>query len=272
MSASNVNSRAVLSGGEERESSPSGSSSSYPDYTRAEALDVKVVVIGDFGVGKSSLIRQLALRTFVPSSMATIGVEFTEYRGFPPLIDHDARVTQRVSCQLWDIAGQQYCSSMTRQYYRGSHAAIVVADVTRPETLDVANEWRRDFLDKTRGDSMGARKGPTRGVLDELPVFLICNKTDLPSKLNQEEVQQLAEDGGFARCSFVSAKSFDEVKRAFHEAVEYAVAVAQVSAESKEGGGVRASSAQVHLRRSMARGGGIQDTNSRPAQKKCCKE
>ena len=243
-----------------REGSAS-TTNTYPEYTRLEAMDVKVVVIGDFGVGKSSLIRQLALRTFVPSSMATIGVEFTEYRGFEPLVDHDAQEVQRVTCQLWDIAGQQYCSSMTRQYYRGSHVAIVVADVTRPETLDVANEWRRDFLDKTRGECSG----------QQLPVFLLCNKTDLPSKLIQEEVRQLANDGGFEQCTFVSAKSYAEVKAAFHDTIRCAVEL--VLQSNKEGsGGPRGSSAatNVHLRRSMARGGNS-NTDGTSGKKKCCK-
>ena len=192
-----------------------------------ETMKFKVVVLGDYSVGKSSLIRQLTQRIFSLQSMATIGVEFKEYHTRIPMnsspillsllaaeggnaasssasapqegatsgggggsrhyrqsVRHRAGAgttaasnasfnsaiggggvgngslgssshqqqqqshQQPVSVQIWDIAGQQYCSAMTRQYYRGAHAAIIVADLSKPSTFGVTLDWRSDFSEK----------------------------------------------------------------------------------------------------------------------------
>jgi hypothetical protein len=97
---------------------------------------LKIVVVGDYGVGKTSLIRQLTQRQFLVHTGTTIGVEFKEQR-FPDAV-----------LQIWDIAGQQYMSSMTKQYYRWASAAIVCVDISKESTFDVALDWRRDVLEK----------------------------------------------------------------------------------------------------------------------------
>jgi small GTP-binding protein len=83
----------------------------------------KVLILGDAGVGKSSLIKNLTNLAFDPSSKATIGVEFST-----KLLTLDSG--KRVKLQLWDTAGQERYRSITASFFRGAAGAIVVYDVT----------------------------------------------------------------------------------------------------------------------------------------------
>lgn len=88
----------------------------------------KYIIIGNTGVGKTCLMRQFSDKKFSAEHDSTLGVEF-EARNL-----HLGDKTVRI--QMWDTAGQEQYQSITRSYYRGTVAAILVYDVTTRKTFD----------------------------------------------------------------------------------------------------------------------------------------
>ena len=122
---------------------------------------LKVLVVGEMGTGKTSLIRQYVQGFFSEFYKTTIGVDFATKE-----LEWDDKTT--VSLQLWDIAGQERYGNMTRVYYQEAVAAFVVFDVTRLQSLDMVKEWKKDIDEKVLTS------------LDKpIPCLLLGNKIDL---------------------------------------------------------------------------------------------
>ncbi|CAJ0581169.1 unnamed protein product, partial [Mesorhabditis spiculigera] len=93
----------------------------------------KVLIIGDSGVGKSSLLLRFAENSFRENFITTIGVDF-KLKTF--VVDG-----QRIKLQIWDTAGQERFRTITSTYYRGTHGVIVVYDITAGETFANVKRW-----------------------------------------------------------------------------------------------------------------------------------
>ncbi|XP_031703284.1 ras-related protein Rab-32 [Anarrhichthys ocellatus] len=124
----------------------------------------KVLVIGDVGVGKSSVILRYVNKRFHETYKASIGVDFAL-----KTIEWDAKTVVRV--QFWDIGGQERFRKMSRVYYKGAMGAVVVFDITNSSTLEAASEWKRDLDSKVCLDS-------GRPV----PAVLLANKCDMTGR------------------------------------------------------------------------------------------
>lgn len=94
---------------------------------------VKIVVVGDKSVGKSSLVLRFCEDHFHSQYIATIGVDFRIRT-----MDIDGR---RVKLQVWDTAGEERFKAITKSYYRGAHGALIVYDCTDRHTFDSARYW-----------------------------------------------------------------------------------------------------------------------------------
>ena len=88
----------------------------------------KLLLIGDSGVGKSSLLLRFSDDTYETNFNSTIGVDFKI-----KTVDLDDKV---VKLQIWDTAGQERFRTITSSYYRGAHGIIVVYDVTELDTFN----------------------------------------------------------------------------------------------------------------------------------------
>ena len=99
------------------------------------ALDYnfKMLLIGDSGVGKSSLLLRFSNDTFADSYSSTIWIDFRS---------RSIRVEKNV-CKLdiWDTAGQERSSTITANYYRGSHGIVMVYDVTSNASFTRVKHW-----------------------------------------------------------------------------------------------------------------------------------
>eukprot|EP00002_Diphylleia_rotans_P016814 TRINITY_DN3264_c0_g2_i2.p1 TRINITY_DN3264_c0_g2~~TRINITY_DN3264_c0_g2_i2.p1 ORF type:complete len:169 (-),score=37.53 TRINITY_DN3264_c0_g2_i2:37-543(-) len=118
----------------------------------------KVVFLGDYACGKTSLIRRYVEGTFTPNYKLTIGVDFAVKN-----VEWNDSTT--VSLQLWDVAGHERFGCMTSVYYKYAIAAIIVYDLSRPSTFDPVLKWRDDLNSKV--------------VLsndEPVPVVLLANK------------------------------------------------------------------------------------------------
>lgn len=98
----------------------------------------KILLIGDFGVGKTSLIRRYVDNAFDDKYMTTIGVKISK-----KLLHIDD-----IECELliWDIEGATTTKSIPHSYFKGASGAIFVADVTRHETVLGINEHVNTFM------------------------------------------------------------------------------------------------------------------------------
>jgi len=122
----------------------------------------KILVVGDIGTGKTSIIKRYVHNIFSMSYKSTIGVEFAL-----KVINWDQNTEIRL--QLWDIAGQERFGNMTRVYYKEAVGVFVVFDVTRIATFEAAAKWKADIDSKVR---VGVEEKP-------IPVVLLANKIDL---------------------------------------------------------------------------------------------
>ncbi|XP_077449237.1 ras-related protein Rab-38b isoform X2 [Stigmatopora argus] len=150
----------------------------------------KVLVIGDLGVGKTSIIRRYVHQTFSHNYRATIGVDFAL-----KVLRWDADETVRL--QLWDIAGQERFGNMTRVYYREATGAMIVFDVTRPSTFEAVLRWKEDLDSKlTSGDGRG------------VATILLANKCEQGRTLANGglKIEQFCREHGFAGIFETSAK------------------------------------------------------------------
>ena len=166
----------------------------------------KVLVVGDVGVGKTSLVKQYAHGIWAPNYKATLGVDFS----LKEIFDVGLNTTIRV--QLWDIAGQERYKNLTRVYYNKAVAAVVVFDASNPASLAGAVEWLHDLEHKV--------------VLPDdtsIPCVLMANKIDLSNAVSRtaSEAQRLCEKHGFKSYFEVSAKTGKNVDKSMNWLVQY---------------------------------------------------
>ncbi len=152
----------------------------------------KIVVVGDIGTGKTSIIKRYVHNIFSMHYKSTIGVDFAL-----KVINWDQENVIRL--QLWDIAGQERFGNMTRVYYKEAVAAIVVFDVTRESTFEAVQKWKNDI--------------DTKVLLpngDNIPVILFANKCDLTKEFfydSKKIIDDFCEKYGFLTWFNTSAKN-----------------------------------------------------------------
>ena len=156
-------------------------------------LQKKVCVLGGFSVGKTSLVKRYVESIFSETYLTTVGVKIDK-----KTVELTGRM---VSLILWDIAGEDDLSSLRMSYLRGAAGYVLVADGTRPSTLEVALSLRR---------RVEADFGP-------LPFALLVNKNDLTEQwaVSDAELDQLRQDGWWVQSS--SARTGEGVEDAFHD-------------------------------------------------------
>lgn len=132
---------------------------------------LKIVVVGDSGVGKTCFLIRYVQDNFEEDTQPTLGVEFLS-----KIVQSE---THRIQLQLWDTAGQEVFRSVTKGYYRGSAGALIIFDLTNRDSFTNVERWLRDVKDV---------------ALDVVPV-LIGNKSDLVDKrqIKTEEAQAFAD-------------------------------------------------------------------------------
>ena len=100
----------------------------------------KVCLLGDFAVGKTSLVRRYVYNKFDSNYLATIGVQISRKE-----IVMQGKNPVQVTLVLWDLAGGEIFSKLEESYYRGGAGAFLVADISRPETFQSLNSYATTF-------------------------------------------------------------------------------------------------------------------------------
>ena len=112
-------------------------SSSATTTSRKKVL-LKLIILGDSGVGKTSLMNQYCNKRFSNQYKATIGADFLTKE---VMIDD-----KLVTLQIWDTAGQERFQSLGVAFYRGADACVLVYDITSEKSFEQLNSWRDEFL------------------------------------------------------------------------------------------------------------------------------
>ena len=151
----------------------------------------KICMLGGFAVGKTSLVRQFVFSLFEEKYLTTLGVK----------IDKKSLTVQgqELELMLWDLAGEDEFMKVRMSYLRGSSGYILVADGTRPDTLDTA---------------LKLQKGAEQAI-GKVPWLLMLNKSDLVDqwRIDEARIDTLRRDGWTV--FETSAKSRRGVEQAF---------------------------------------------------------
>ena len=173
------------------------SASDAPPKSTGGRRPRKIVLLGDFGVGKTSFGRRLAHGDFSTTTQATLGVAHfaCEVAGsYNPL-------AAAVKLEVWDTAGQERYRSLDtlRMYLRRAAGAVVVFDVTRGESFESA----KHVILQLRQDSDG-----TLDVESDMPIALACNKADLRTRdVDMAAVHEFARAQGVVCARETSCKT-----------------------------------------------------------------
>ena len=155
----------------------------------------KIILIGSSGVGKSSLIQRYTQKTFEDVYDCTIGVDF-----FTKTIDVNGKT---VKLQIWDTAGTEKYRSITSSYYRGSHCALIVFDLTSKESFESLPTWIENYYKNCNQEF-------------DKNVIMIGNKNDLSEKrdVTQEKINDFIKLNNLVYFE-TSAKTGENVDESF---------------------------------------------------------
>jgi len=156
----------------------------------------KVIIIGDSGVGKSSLLLRFVRKEFFESYKSTIGADFMSQE-----IKLD---NASVTLQLWDTAGQEKFQSLGSQFFRGADACIIVFDLSNQASYQHLHSWWELFI------KHASLKDPSL-----LLFTIIGNKSDLRAQVTKEQVEKWCDDHGGIRNYTCSAKDNIHVETVF---------------------------------------------------------
>jgi len=166
---------------------------------------LKVIILGDSGVGKTSLMNQYVNKKFSNQYKATIGADF---------LTKEVMVDDRlVTMQIWDTAGQERFQSLGVAFYRGADCCVLVYDVTMPNTFKTLDSWRDEFL------IQASPREP-----ENFPFVGIGNKIDLENRsITQKRANQWCQAKGGIPYFECSAKEAINVEQAFQSVAKAAL-------------------------------------------------
>ena len=161
-----------------------------------------VILVGDMGVGKTSLISQYIKKVFPENPLPTIAIEFTT-----KIIKINSGIN--IKMQIWDTTGQEKYKSITSHHYRKAVGALLVYDITRHSSFENCIKWLYELRNNTDKDCV---------------ICLVGNKKDLIENNKYKREVQKSEAENFAKKNGVlffevSAKNFREINQCFEEMI-----------------------------------------------------
>ena len=163
--------------------------------------ELKIIVVGSSGTGKTSFVNKWIKNTFDENYKATIVSEFS-YK----IIDYKDK---SYKIQLWDLAGMDQNICITKIFSKDSHGCIVLSDITDEKTLKECVRWK-DTVDETTKFLDGTN----------IPSILIRNKVDLleneDNNDDEEQTKKFCDDHGFLRYFKTSAKTGSNIEEAMN--------------------------------------------------------
>ena len=176
-----------------------------------DKLRYKMTLIGDTGVGKTSLFKKLVKGIYEEKTISTIGIDKKSLN----FTINTSEGEKEIEITLFDTAGQEKFKSISISYFRESKGLIMVYDITRNETFQKLNSWYNDILDNL-------------GKKENYLVILLGNKVDLIEEnsekrdVDEEEAKKYCTDNHIFWGGECSAKAFDteKLRSIFKECIE----------------------------------------------------
>ncbi|ELA42412.1 small GTP-binding protein domain protein [Vittaforma corneae ATCC 50505] len=152
----------------------------------------KIILIGDSGVGKTSLMTRFTDKSYKPSSSATIGVDFK-------IKTIDLNGT-KVKLQIWDTAGQERFRAVVSNYYRGAHGIFVVFDMLNKTSFDHLSEWLAELEKKN--------------ATNTAEIMVLGNKVDDQENvcINEEEITSFLDKNNIPKSHFVQVSARENIR------------------------------------------------------------
>ena len=130
---------------------------------------IQIIMIGESGVGKTSLIRRYTNNIFNSNHLETIGIEF---------YNKEEKIDNKIiQIKFWDTAGQEIFHSLTKNFYRKADGIIIVYDITNKESFESVQDWIKSIYDNI-------------DTYKEIQMILVGNKIDL------EEMREITKEDG----------------------------------------------------------------------------
>ena len=176
-------------------------SNSPDENEEEEEINLKILLLGDSTVGKTTLILKYVDGFFPTIHVATIGVEFKKKK-----INIDGI---NINLQIWDTAGQERFRGVTKTFLKGAHGIILIYDITNQKTFENVKNWINQIKEE---------------VSNKVTIILVGNKIDDEDHrvVSTEQGEKMANDFGlmFFECS---AKSGVNIDSTFNELVKKTV-------------------------------------------------
>jgi len=165
----------------------------------------KVIVVGDTGVGKTSILSRLCDGIFESHYRSTLGIDFK----IKNIIIDD----KKIKLQIWDTAGQERFSAIVNAYYRGTNCAIVVFDLTDLDTLSRA----KTYIDQIRKFTTKSISNTENIIDDKIPIILLGNKVDIKFKrnINDSDIRTFMQSNDIIHYDETSAKDDVNILESF---------------------------------------------------------
>lgn len=180
-------------------------SGKVPSRSSSKNTLLKVVILGDGGVGKSCLMNRFVSNHFDEHSFHTIGVEF---------LNKDVEIGgETYTLQIWDTAGQERFKTLRTPFYRGSDICLLTYAIDDRTSFRNLSMWKNEFL------YYADIKEDTK-----FPFIVIGNKSDIRSnerEVSRVEMETWCYENSIACCIETSARNASNVQEAFHLAVQH---------------------------------------------------
>ncbi|MEC4804934.1 MAG: Rab family GTPase [Jaaginema sp. PMC 1079.18] len=166
-------------------------------------ISQKICLVGDFGVGKTSLIRRFVDDQFSDEYLSTVGVKISRKA---VEVTPENQETQKVQLLIWDLEGHTKFKSIAPSYLQGAKGALIVADVTRTETVENLSNHIDLFT----------------SVNPKGSILLALNKVDLAENKLLEDLENIAQAQASDRVFGIyqtSAKTGKDVNPIFNHLV-----------------------------------------------------